>query len=82
MKPLSKERLEYYNSRDARESDEIEELLAAEAFWREAVKNAPETEGHDEAGVSTPTCIFCGGEQQGEMKVDHKDYCLWVLAQD
>ncbi len=70
MKPLSKERLKYYNSRDARESDEIEELLAAEAYWREAVKKFGPWQGD--------YCQCCLSEEWDT----HKDDCPWKLAQD
>jgi hypothetical protein len=82
-KPLTKEEREFINLAFGREdgivmqlpwpSDYVKiinQLKFAEAYWREAVKNA----GTD------PLCAFCGRVDNGRSQ--HKPDCLWPLAQD
>lgn len=75
-KPLSKERREEIErelslAEGNREldflADELKEVLGAEQYWLEAVKNA---EGYQ--GV----CPWCDSPR------DHKPGCLWLLAQE
>ncbi len=68
-KPLTKERLKYYVKRDCSESDQVEELLSAEAFWREIVKNLKHT------GDRCPVCLL-------GHPVAHYADCPWLLAQE
>jgi hypothetical protein len=59
---------------------EMRSMLAAEQYWREAVKNA-EWKNEDEVGCD---CRFCGwanscrDDEHGE----HKPDCPWVKAQE
>ncbi len=48
----------------------IKDLLSAEAFWREAVKNAYE---HG----SSAMCVFCDHDCRR-----HAPHCPWLLAQE
>jgi hypothetical protein len=86
LKPLTKERLttitELVISSDFPHQDGtqdlIEELLEAEQFWREAVKNAdmafvwPNTSGE-------MACPFCKALIQEE---SHQPDCPWLKAQE
>lgn len=61
-------------------ADIVKRGLAAEAYWREAVKNAPETDGNDGDGLFVPSCMFCG--VGGYENLNHSPDCPWLLAQD
>ena len=51
----------------------IEDLLAAETYWREVVKNAElDSDGR---------CHFCRIEQP-RIAPGHKPDCVWLLAQE
>lgn len=76
-KPLTKDQRESaeYLVDESRSlhSEQIRTLLAAEAYWREAVKNCSEEHGDERR------CAFCF------VPIDmsaHKPDCAWVLAQD
>lgn len=77
-KPLSKEKREYlWRSLDGPQQPAMTitlgEILAAEQFWREAVKNA---DIHD--------CCFCGadGVYLKARAEAHKPDCPWLLARE
>jgi hypothetical protein len=79
-KPLSKERLEHVRNIRRLSSDWLsidwesiaEELLAAEQFWREAVKNFP----NGSAADTEQRCQFC------YLSNEHTPDCPWLLAQE
>lgn len=81
-KPLSKETREEIEQR-GHEYDPhppfwnfIQELLAAERYWREAVKNADH---------NNERCAFCVGFFYGNVArrtLQHKPDCPWLLAQE
>ena len=86
-RPLAREerrRIEYRNGDDHDET--INALLAAEAFWREAVKNVNagypivfNSERND-----SEACAFCEASvniTKGE-QLEHKPDCPWVLANE
>ncbi len=92
MKPLTKDEREaamtYSDRTDADWVPEsiIKDLLSAEAFWREAVKNCdshrPGTSESDNK-FGDGTCVFCDGQYSIELKSsDHKPGCPWLLAQE
>lgn len=54
--------------------------LSAESYWREAVKNLPETDGDDNDGMGLPSCLFCSASGWENLK--HEADCPWLLAQD
>jgi hypothetical protein len=57
-------------------------LLAAETYWREAVRDS---EPMDHPVNSDPVCIFCGAEEEdGDYKSpkSHNVDCPWLLAQE
>lgn len=56
----------------------VEWLFAAEKFWREAVKNAPD---YFYSGVYRVTCPFCLTESRDE-EHQHASTCPWLLAQE
>ena len=57
--------------------DLLYKLLAAEQYWREAVKNAKPYESHHDQGGDWKSCIFCDGGWGPQ----HKPNCPWLLAQ-
>ncbi len=73
-KPLDKW---IYKISESAQRDHVEELLAAIAFWREAVKSLPEHRGG--------FCLLCNNGD-GEMTLreggEHKPDCAWLLAQE
>ena len=77
-KPLSKEeRFQVLNAKARGNADmlwAIDRALAAEQFWREAVKNAPHYQGHN------GHCQWCkmGHRATGDDAPD----CPWLLAQE
>lgn len=84
MKPLSRERLEEIVSHSKCLYGKpladvmIRDLLAAEAYWREAVKKAAISE-HD-GECFDGACPFCRVNRYGGEA--HKPDCSWLLAQD
>ena len=58
--------------------DAIDSLLAAEAYWREAVKNSLPM--HDN-GMAWQCCVFCE-TQNNEGVFAHAVDCPWLLAQE
>ncbi len=84
-KPLSKDRREqnehwasFDGVLDYEDEIWVRELLAAERFWREAVKNVYPFVDHREHGGSWKECIFC---HAGWGPRAHERSCLWELAQ-
>lgn len=87
-KPLSKSHRREIEKELARGLDadyvepDIRALLAAEAYWREAVKhNNPQREAITFRGGSPGVvhlCGFCGGRWGFEHRAD----CAWKLAQE
>jgi hypothetical protein len=60
----------------------IARLLAAEQFWREAVKNAEMIREWDNAGTGGDlTCPFCAQQWNSQAIIEHKDDCPYFLAQ-
>ena len=62
----------------------LEALLAAEQYWREAVKRSPESYRYAADGklwTGETLCWFCGGEWANQ-GVHHKPDCPWLLAQE
>jgi len=84
-KPLTKERRADILDRVSRADGQARraiyrDLLAAEAYWREAVKNVHESFF---TVLDSPEefCVFCGGELASQ-QVHHKPDCAWVLANE
>ena len=84
-KPLSRSQLEWiarlmngYQSVTAIDVSRIvSDLLAAEQFWREAVKNA------DVCDIIGDLCPWCGSVSWDcNVEAVHKPDCPWVLAQE
>jgi hypothetical protein len=84
-KPLSKERREeiehwrevMYGMTPTWESV-VNDALAAEQYWREAVKNAPAIPNED-------FCQFCPSHVNWDgdkTSITHKPDCPWLLAQE
>jgi hypothetical protein len=98
-KPLSKERLKYIRqtmeiiegfgkpSREPKADEIINQLLAAEQYWREAVKNADESSDSGPSSGMCYTCNFCNADSRSvnggsDHTIDHKPECPWLLAQE
>ena len=58
----------------------LRDVLEDATYWREAVKNAPETDSNDCDGMFSPICLFCDAEEYTE-PFTHKPDCPWLLAQ-
>lgn len=65
----------------------LDKLIAAEAYWREVVKETRPRQ----CSVYTPDgihenilCLLCGAGASDEpgSKIDHKPDCPWLLAQE
>ena len=83
-KPLTKERREDIQMRSDRnwhgdaETLGMPYVLAAEAYWRSAVKNSLPM--HDN-GMAWQCCVFCE-MQNNEGVFAHAVDCPWLLAQE
>ena len=78
-KPLTKERREYLAQLTAPpliHIDAVRDLLAAEAYWRLAVKNVPVN------GFADDACVFCKEDATEYHPEKHKPDCAWLRAQD
>ncbi len=71
----------YGNPLSGRLIGTINELLAAEAYWREAVKNAEPAHIWDNEGGRTE-CLFCRIDlfTVRDEPFPHKEDCAWRLA--
>ncbi len=82
-RPLPKGRLDgYVDPRNEADIEFVDELILAEAYWREAVKKTRE-EVDESDGCHAPQCFFCNGQRSyGEDNVKHDADCPWLLAQE
>lgn len=84
-KPLSKERreeiLREFQSGPYESKRALMDVLAAEQFWREAVKKAP---GVVHQGIHDwrEYCAFCDADDEAPGPVVHRPDCAWLLAQE
>ena len=61
-------------------TDALRDLIAAEAFWRETVKNATHSVDHEYPG-NPSQCMFCQAIGHNE-DIGHDADCPWLLAQE
>jgi len=58
-----------------------QKVIAAEKFWREAVRNAPESCDTGPSSGMCWTCMFCKEDGSGAQEEPiHKSDCPWLIA--